>query len=69
METIRKTPIKPFNNYGWSKLGGETPCMIYDNSLILRIWRITNHFHIQKRSDMYKSLIWDDEYCYIEIVR
>ena len=31
------SPVKPFNNYGWSKLGGETPCMIYDNSLILRI--------------------------------
>ena len=30
-------PVKPFNNYGLSKLGGECSVMMYKNSLILRI--------------------------------
>jgi dTDP-4-dehydrorhamnose reductase len=30
-------PVKPFNNYGLSKLGGECAVSMYDNSLILRI--------------------------------
>ena len=29
--------VKPFNNYGWSKLGGECAVAMYKNSLILRI--------------------------------
>ena len=29
--------ILPFNNYGWSKLGGEAAVQMYKNSLILRI--------------------------------
>ena len=30
-------PILPFNNYAWSKLGGECAVAMYKNSLILRI--------------------------------
>ncbi len=30
-------PVKPFNNYGFSKLGGECAVRMYKNSLILRI--------------------------------
>ena len=30
-------PVKPFNNYGLSKLGGESAVRMYKNSLILRI--------------------------------
>ena len=30
------SPIKPINNYAWSKLGGECAVMLYKNSLILR---------------------------------
>ena len=30
-------PVKPFNNYGLSKLGGECAVAMYSNSLILRI--------------------------------
>ena len=30
-------PILPFNNYAWSKLGGECAVTMYKNSLILRI--------------------------------
>ena len=32
-----KDSVKPFNNYGLSKLGGECAVSIYSNSLILRI--------------------------------
>jgi dTDP-4-dehydrorhamnose reductase len=30
------SPVKPINNYAWSKLGGECAVMLYENSLILR---------------------------------
>ena len=30
-------PLKPFTNYGWSKLGGECAVKMYDNHLILRM--------------------------------
>tara|TARA_Y100000768_G_C23932597_1_gene660910 strand:+ start:654 stop:1349 length:696 start_codon:yes stop_codon:yes gene_type:complete len=29
-------PVLPWNNYGWSKLGGESAVQMYKNSLILR---------------------------------
>ncbi len=29
-------PLLPWNNYGWSKLGGESAVQMYKNSLILR---------------------------------
>ena len=32
-----KDPVKPFNNYGLSKLGGECAVQMYKGSLILRI--------------------------------
>ena len=32
-----KSPLKPINNYAWSKLGGESAVQMYPNSLILRI--------------------------------
>ena len=28
-------PLKPWNNYSWSKLGGECAVQMYKNSLIL----------------------------------
>ena len=31
------SPLKPFNNYAWSKLGGEACVHLYKNSLILRV--------------------------------
>ena len=30
-------PVLPFNNYAWSKLGGECAVQMYRNSLILRV--------------------------------
>ena len=29
-------PVLPWNNYGWSKLGGEASVQMYKNSLIIR---------------------------------
>jgi dTDP-4-dehydrorhamnose reductase len=31
------SPLKPINNYAWSKLGGESAVQMYKNSLILRL--------------------------------
>ena len=36
--------VKPFNNYGFSKLGGECAVSMYQNSLILRITMIEKPF-------------------------
>lgn len=33
---VESSPVKPINNYAWSKLGGECSVMLYKNSLILR---------------------------------
>jgi len=41
-------PVKPFNNYGWSKLGGECAVMMYRNSLILRITMTEKPFMFKK---------------------
>lgn len=41
-------PVKPFNNYGWSKLGGECAVMMYKNSLILRITMTEKPFMFKK---------------------
>jgi len=32
-----KDSLLPWNNYGWSKLGGESAVQMYNNSLILRV--------------------------------
>ena len=41
-------PVKPFNNYGLSKLGGEASVQMYKNSLILRITMTEKPFIHQK---------------------
>ena len=40
--------VKPFNNYGLSKLGGECAVAMYKNSLILRITMMEKPFPYQK---------------------
>ena len=40
--------VKPFNNYGLSKLGGECAVSMYKNSLILRITMIEKPFPYNK---------------------
>ena len=41
-------PVKPFNNYGLSKLGGECAVQMYKNSLILRITMTEKPFVYKK---------------------
>ena len=41
-------PVKPFNNYGLSKLGGECAVAMYKNSLILRITMTKKPFQYNK---------------------
>ena len=41
-------PVKPFNNYGLSKLGGECAARMYSNSLILRITMTEKPFAYKK---------------------
>ena len=48
------SPLKPLNNYAWSKLGGESAVQMYKNSLILRVCMTEKPF-IHKFA--YKNLI------------
>ena len=41
-------PVKPFNNYGLSKLGGECAARMYNNSLVLRITMTEKPFYYKK---------------------
>ena len=50
-----KDPVKPFNNYGLSKLGGECAVMMYQNSLILRITMTESPFMYKKAYTNLKS--------------
>jgi len=47
-------PLKPFNNYAWSKLGGEAAVHLYKNSLILRV-SMTEEPFIHKKA--FKNVI------------
>lgn len=48
-------PVKPFNNYGLSKLGGECAVSMYKNSLILRITMTEKPFQYKKAFSNLKS--------------
>ena len=48
-------PVKPFNNYGLSKLGGECAVAMYRNSLILRITMTEKPFLHKKAYTNLKS--------------
>jgi dTDP-4-dehydrorhamnose reductase len=54
--------LKPFTNYGWSKLGGECSVRLYDNHLILRMSMNKRPFpHSKALVDMEKSLMYIDD--------
>lgn len=54
--------LKPFTNYGWSKLGGECAVRLYDNHLILRMAMNKRPFpHPKALVDMKKSLMYIDD--------
>ena len=50
-----RDPVKPFNNYGLSKLGGECAVSMYKNSLILRITMTEKPFLYKKAYSNLKS--------------
>jgi dTDP-4-dehydrorhamnose reductase len=47
--------VKPFNNYGLSKMGGECSVLMYENSLILRISMTEKPFLFKKAYTNLKS--------------
>lgn len=68
---LENQPVLPFNNYGWSKLGGECAVKLYSNSLILRLsfsekpfphegaYRnvIKNHLYIDEAANLILKMI------------
>ena len=55
-------PVKPFNNYGLSKLGGECAVSMYKNSLILRITMTEKPFAYKKAfSDLKTNLMFHED--------
>lgn len=52
-------PILPFNNYAWSKLGGECSVSLYKNSLILRLCMTEYPFvHKEAFADSFNSFLY-----------
>ena len=57
-----KDPVKPFNNYGLSKLGGECSVAMYKNSLILRITMTEKPFaHKEAYSDLKTNFMFHED--------
>ena len=57
-----KDPLLPFNNYAWSKLGGEAAVQMYKNSLILRVCMTEKPFiHKKAFANVYTNFIYHDE--------
>ena len=55
-------PVKPFNNYGFSKLGGECSVSMYDNHLILRITMTEKPFtHKSAYSNLISNYIYHED--------
>ncbi len=55
-------PVKPINNYGLSKLGGECSVLMYKNSLVLRIQMTEKPFQYDKAfSDLYTNFIYHED--------
>ena len=55
-------PLKPSNNYAWSKLGGECAVQMYKNSLILRIIMTEKPFvHEKAFTDFITNFIFHEE--------
>tara|TARA_B100000900_G_C20558372_1_gene707778 strand:+ start:736 stop:1464 length:729 start_codon:yes stop_codon:yes gene_type:complete len=55
--------LLPFNNYGWSKLGGECAVQMLKNSLILRLSITDYPFNYKKAiKNAYSSLIFNKDF-------
>ena len=59
---LEESPLLPFNNYGWSKLGGESAVQMYPNSLILRICMTEKPFvHKKAFTDLKINFMFHEE--------
>ena len=55
-------PLLPYNNYAWSKLGGECAVQMYHNSLILRVCMTENPFiHKFAFKDLITNFIFHED--------
>ena len=56
-------PVLPWNNYGWSKLGGECAVQMYKNSLILRTCMTERPFvHKSAFANVKTNFIYHDDF-------
>ncbi len=56
-------PVLPWNNYGWSKLGGECAVQMYKNSLILRACMTEKPFvHKSAFANVKTNFIYHDDF-------
>ena len=54
--------LKPWNNYSWSKLGGECAVQMYKNSLIIRLCMTENPFiHKQAYANVKSNFIFQED--------
>jgi len=54
-------PLLPWNNYAWSKLGGESAVQMYKNSLILRVCMTEKPFiHKNAYANVKSNFIYQD---------
>ena len=54
--------VKPWNNYGWSKLGGECAVQMYKNSLILRVCMTEKPFiHKKAYANVKSNFIFQED--------
>ena len=55
-------PLKPWNNYSWSKLGGECAVQMYNNSLILRLCMTEKPFiHKNAYTNVRSNFIYQED--------
>jgi len=55
-------PLLPWNNYAWSKLGGEAAVQMYKNSLILRVCMTEKPFiHKKAYANVKSNFIYHDD--------
>ena len=55
-------PVKPWNNYSWSKLGGESSVQMYKNSLIIRVCMTERPFiHDKAYANVKLNFIFQEE--------
>ena len=55
-------PLLPYNNYAWSKLGGECAVQMYKNSLILRVCMTEKPFiHDSAFTDLITNFIFHED--------